>query len=306
MKEVKETKVNIIRVSKNKENPYVMLNKTALNDARLSMRGKGLHSYLLSLPDDWDIYISELTKHFADGRDSVANAITELILHGYMTRTSIRDDRGYFKGYNYSVFEVPIEVCEEIKNDIENKKQKAKIRNDKKRIKNANKKVKSITEISVSSENGQSDFGQSVYGQSATTNNNKLNNNILNNKNTTTSAGEEEPKTVVVDEEILNLKAEIETKIKTTFDIGFLKTLLDQVGEEEIRRYLESWDKFTPKKNAAGLFYQVVKTKAAIPELPQQQYNSSSNKPMADFKQRKYSDEFYQSLYVNFDKEAEG
>ena len=53
-------KMAIIRVIKDKSNPYVMLNKTCLRDEKLSWKAKGLHSYLLSLPDDWQIYIEDL------------------------------------------------------------------------------------------------------------------------------------------------------------------------------------------------------------------------------------------------------
>ncbi len=42
----------IVRVNK-RSNPYVVIDKTALNDDRLSWKAKGVLCYLLSLPDDW-------------------------------------------------------------------------------------------------------------------------------------------------------------------------------------------------------------------------------------------------------------
>ena len=97
----------MMRVVKNKENPYLMLNKTSINDRNLSWKSKGLHAYLLSLPDDWKIYIEELKKHANDGRESTANGIKELIENGYIDRKSVHDEKGRFKGYEYLVFEVP-------------------------------------------------------------------------------------------------------------------------------------------------------------------------------------------------------
>ena len=45
---------NIIRRIK-KENPFIMLDKTCINDNRLSWKAKGLHTYIMGLPDDWKI-----------------------------------------------------------------------------------------------------------------------------------------------------------------------------------------------------------------------------------------------------------
>ena len=94
---------NIIRVKKDKDNPYVLINKNFLNDENLSWKAKGLLAYLLSLPDDWEIYISELQKHSTDGRDSTSNAIKELIKNAYIDRKEIRTE-GRFKSI-YTVFE---------------------------------------------------------------------------------------------------------------------------------------------------------------------------------------------------------
>lgn len=102
----------IVRVIKDKSNPYVMLNKTCLRDEKLSWKAKGLHSYLLSLPDDWKIYIEDLKNRSKDGRDSTTSAVNELIKMGYIKRTPSKDEKtGKFKGgYDYEVYEMPIEI----------------------------------------------------------------------------------------------------------------------------------------------------------------------------------------------------
>ena len=104
----------IIRVIKDKSNPYVMLNKTCLRDNKLSWKAKGLHAYLLSLPDDWQIYIEDLKNRSKDGRDSTTSAVNELMKKGYIKRTPAKDEKtGRFKGgYDYEVYEMPIEISE--------------------------------------------------------------------------------------------------------------------------------------------------------------------------------------------------
>jgi len=99
----------IIRVIKNNDNPYVMMNKYCLQDKNLSWKAKGLLAYLLSLPDDWQIYQSELQKHSTDGKDSLKKGIEELIKNHYMIRNQTRNPKGQLIGYEYQVYEVPTE-----------------------------------------------------------------------------------------------------------------------------------------------------------------------------------------------------
>ncbi len=95
---------NIIRVKK--QNNYVVMNKTSLMDDRLSWKAKGLHAYMLSMPDDWTFYDTELQKHAKDGRDSLRSALKELRDLGYMKRVRHRNEEGKFD-YETIVYEVP-------------------------------------------------------------------------------------------------------------------------------------------------------------------------------------------------------
>lgn len=101
----------IIRVLKDKNNPYVMVNKTCLQDNELSWKAKGLHTYLMSLPDDWKIYIDDLKNRSRDGRDATSNILRELISKGYIKRVARRDSdtNKLLGGYDYEVYEVPID-----------------------------------------------------------------------------------------------------------------------------------------------------------------------------------------------------
>lgn len=103
--------MSVFRIEKDKDNPYVMLNKSFLNDENLSWKAKGLLSYILSLPDDWQIYETELTTHSRDKRDSTRSAVKELISNGYIVKGErFRDEKGHLKGNEYTVFETPHHV----------------------------------------------------------------------------------------------------------------------------------------------------------------------------------------------------
>lgn len=109
--------MGIIRVSKDKDNPYVVLNKTCLEDVKLSWQAKGLHSYLISKPDHWKIYVNDLCKRSKNGRDATANILKELIENGYVTRKPCRDSNTnkMLGGYDYEVYEIPLEHPQELK-----------------------------------------------------------------------------------------------------------------------------------------------------------------------------------------------
>lgn len=104
-------KNSIIRVQKNKDNPYVMINKECIKDDNLTWAAKGLHTYLLSLPDNWTIYVNELVKHTSAGRDHTYTVIRELIKFGYMQRFEYRY-KGQVISSEYIVYETAIEVDE--------------------------------------------------------------------------------------------------------------------------------------------------------------------------------------------------
>lgn len=106
----------IVRVIKDKSNPYVMLNKTCLCDDKLSWKAKGLHSYLLSLPDDWKIYVEDLKNRSKDGRESTSNTIKELINAGYVKRIAKRDNETnkFIGGFEYEVYEIPIAIVDDL------------------------------------------------------------------------------------------------------------------------------------------------------------------------------------------------
>jgi hypothetical protein len=103
--------VSAYRINKDKDNPYLMINKQCLDDVTLSLKAKGMLTYLLSLPDDWQIYEDEIVRHHKDGKDSIKSAIKELITSGYIIRERKRDDLGRLRAYNYNVYEISQKPC---------------------------------------------------------------------------------------------------------------------------------------------------------------------------------------------------
>ena len=96
-------------IREKKERDFTVINNTVLKDARISWKAKGLFCYLLSLPEDWIIYQSELLNHATDGRESLRNAIQELEQLGYLQIEKKRDGKGHFTTI-YRVIENPNET----------------------------------------------------------------------------------------------------------------------------------------------------------------------------------------------------
>lgn len=96
----------IVRVSK-RETPFVVIDKTGLQDPKLSFKAKGLLAYLLSLPDDWSVNIRDLANRSTDGRASVAAGLQELLENGYAIHHQKRSTDGKWEAGSWQIFEIP-------------------------------------------------------------------------------------------------------------------------------------------------------------------------------------------------------
>ena len=96
-----------IRRAKHEKNYTVILNST-IQDSRLSWKARGLHHYILSLPDDWSICIAHLTEQsLPDGEATVKSALKELEALGYLSKVRLKDDRGRFSKCVWDIYETP-------------------------------------------------------------------------------------------------------------------------------------------------------------------------------------------------------
>lgn len=98
--------MSIIRL-KNRDK-WVVIDKKPIEDANISWQAKGLLTYLLSKPNDWQVHISQLSKASKNGRDSTRATVQELVDCGYIIRTQVRDTKGHFKEWEYLVCEESI------------------------------------------------------------------------------------------------------------------------------------------------------------------------------------------------------
>ena len=83
----------IFRTVHNKDNPYFQLDRTSVNDDRLSYKAIGIHVYLMSKPDGWEANEADISSRHTDGRAAVRSGIQELIEYGYMVRVQLRKDK---------------------------------------------------------------------------------------------------------------------------------------------------------------------------------------------------------------------
>jgi hypothetical protein len=96
----------IIRMCKNRANPYVMINRRALEDDRLSWAARGLMAYLLAKPDDWEVRPGDLQRNGGCGKHAVRSILTELETYGYLWRHKVNGEGGKFT-WVHRVYESP-------------------------------------------------------------------------------------------------------------------------------------------------------------------------------------------------------
>ena len=100
---MKKDMPNIIR-QKRKAN-YTVIPNEMLNNTELSFKAKAILCYLLSKPDKWSVYLSQLAKASTDGYESVVSGMNELIAKRYVFR---QPNSGVNPGgWEYFVYDEP-------------------------------------------------------------------------------------------------------------------------------------------------------------------------------------------------------
>lgn len=95
--------------------PFTIIPNKTIQDKNLSLKAKGLLTILLSLPEDWQIYKTNLYQFSQDGRDATIGAFNELVDKKYILKFERRDNYGLF-GYDYVVFKEPQIRADDIEN----------------------------------------------------------------------------------------------------------------------------------------------------------------------------------------------
>ena len=86
---------------------YTIMSNYHLQDLRISLKAKGLLSFMLSLPDDWDFTLQGLATCCKEGVDAIRQALRELEDNGYLRRTRRRRTNGRLSCHTYDIFEKP-------------------------------------------------------------------------------------------------------------------------------------------------------------------------------------------------------
>ena len=97
----------VFRVEKNSN--YTTMCNYHLRDQGLSLKGKGLLSMLLSLPDTWNYSVRGLSSITPDGVDGVLTALKELERLGYLERNQQRESNGRMGRAEYVIYAVLIQ-----------------------------------------------------------------------------------------------------------------------------------------------------------------------------------------------------
>lgn len=105
----------IVKIIK-RENPYIQIDKTGINDARLSWGATGLLTYLIGRPDDWKINLNHLsTVKERDKKDKTRGQLREFEYCHYF---EVRKAGKIIENF-YLIFEVPTKYEGILENLIE-------------------------------------------------------------------------------------------------------------------------------------------------------------------------------------------
>lgn len=87
---------------------FALFDKTGLDyDNRLTWAAKGMLSYVLSKPEDWEVNVGDLVNRSVDGKTIVYNTLKELRHFGYVTYCEEKDATGQIKDWCYYVYATP-------------------------------------------------------------------------------------------------------------------------------------------------------------------------------------------------------
>ena len=98
---------NVIRKVR-KEKEFAQISNELINNKELSYKALGILTYILSKPDDWQVYMSDLIREKVDGEKSVRNGLNELIEKKYVQRYRVYNkDTGKVHHWETLVSETP-------------------------------------------------------------------------------------------------------------------------------------------------------------------------------------------------------
>ena len=97
--------MQIFRIEKNKN--FTVMSNYHLRDPNLSYKSKGMLSFMLSLPENWDYSLKGLVAISKESVKAIRGILKELEENGYFEKKLERDLKGHFR-YDYIIREIPI------------------------------------------------------------------------------------------------------------------------------------------------------------------------------------------------------
>ncbi|MDO4962808.1 MAG: helix-turn-helix domain-containing protein [bacterium] len=96
--------MSVFKIEKNDN--YTIMSNYHLRDRNLSYKAKGLLSFMLSLPDDWDYSVKGLASISKENMKAIRTTLKELEDNGYLVRERKQLENGRFD-YDYLIYEIP-------------------------------------------------------------------------------------------------------------------------------------------------------------------------------------------------------
>lgn len=87
----RENQTTFIRVKKDKN--YSTIHNGFLRRKDLSWKAKGIMAYILQLPDDWNVVLSEVVKNATEGQSAFDSGWKELKDAGYVKRQPVKHEK---------------------------------------------------------------------------------------------------------------------------------------------------------------------------------------------------------------------
>ena len=86
---------------------YTSMSNEHLQNKELSLKAKGLLSYMLSLPDDWNYSLEGLVPNCKESKTSIRSTLNELKQHGYLSVEKLYPNKTESKKieYDYNIYE---------------------------------------------------------------------------------------------------------------------------------------------------------------------------------------------------------
>ena len=100
------------------EKNFTTISNYLIYSPDLSFKAKGLLIYMISRPENWIFYETEIAKNSRDGLSGIRSGIKELITQGYIVRHRIRLKDGTFKGSEYWIYDTPGEHGDKVVSDV--------------------------------------------------------------------------------------------------------------------------------------------------------------------------------------------